>query len=216
LPALDDHSGTMSGMMRNLAIAALITLSAAACGKTTQSSPSPPPANTATTPAEHTIFERLCNGLTWPRPMPAVVGFFLEEANYELKVQRLTCLERVRGVRPDGSIIYEHNAFKAHTSSGWEKITAVSPPPGTPVGPNDPVTVTLVPMGDNEPHVYQPCDWVTTTEAEGLLGAPVGNNGRIEGSMENLAVSTDLNCPYLVGDEMAVISGPGRCRRLSG
>jgi hypothetical protein len=60
-------------------------------------------------------------------------------------------------------------------------------------------------MGGNEPHVYHPCDWVTITEAEGFLGASVGN-GVIEGSMENLMASTDVYCPYYVDGELAVIS----------
>jgi hypothetical protein len=193
-------------------MAALITLSmvsAVACGNTTgtRSSPSPPAnsANPPTTPAEHTIFERLCSGLTWPRPLPAVVGLLFNDASDEGGVQPLTCLAGVRGVRPDGSVIYEHDAYKPHTLDTYQ-ITAVSPPPGTIVGANDPVTVTLVQMDPNQPHVYHPCDWVTDTEAEAFLGAPVGNNGPIEGSMENLTASTDVYCPYHVGDEVAVIS----------
>jgi hypothetical protein len=188
-------------MMRILVIAALITLSSAsapACGKATngtQSSPStPPPANTATatpqttpTPAPRNVLQ-LCSGLSWPRPMPAVVGLILDDQSSEL--QPLTCLNDVRGIRPDGRVIQPHRQF----NGGWpDRITAVSPQRGTLVGADDTVTVNLVPIEATEQPAYHPCDWVTAAEATGFVGGtPMVSSPR----GQNVTGTTDLQCEY--------------------
>jgi hypothetical protein len=55
---------------------------------------------------------------------------------------------------------------------GWDRITAISPPPGTPVGRHDPITVALAPMDYGAPKDFQPCDWVTAGEVAKIFGLP--------------------------------------------
>jgi hypothetical protein len=123
--------------------------------------------------------------------MPAVVGLILESNSSEL--QPLTCLNNVQGIRPDGTVMRPHPAF----NGGWSaRIAAVSPPPGTLVGPNDPVTVNLVAVGDNEPRVYHPCDWVTAAEATGFVGGVPLVTSEAGGTSQYPMGSTDVRCEY--------------------
>src|ERR1700756_1510975 len=98
-----DTGRPVSRTARNLAIAALVSvtaISAAACGRTTgtQPSPSSPTSNTATAgpptgttaPAPRNI-EQLCRSLSWPRPVPAVAGLIFDDNTDEL--QPFTCLD---------------------------------------------------------------------------------------------------------------------------
>ncbi len=125
--------------------------------------------------------------------MPAVVGLTIDRLSPD--IQPLTCLGGVTLVGPDGS-----------SSSGTDagqllRIEAVSVAPGTPVGRDDPVTVTVAtadtagePAG--EP-AYRPCSWVTTAEAAGFLDvAPV-----ISTPIGDWKGSTDVSCTYLFKDE---------------
>jgi hypothetical protein len=51
-------------------------------------------------------------------------------------------LDRLRAITPDGSILYEQGTDISGLEP--ERIIAVSPPPGTPVGRSDAVAVTLI------------------------------------------------------------------------
>jgi hypothetical protein len=190
---------------KHLGAATLITLSAlpaAACDTTTssQSPPSAPPQATATTSKlSPKDLEQLCNGLTWPRPMPAVVGSIWTRGGDDVK--QLTCLDGLRGVGPDGSILYNQKTFMRDARDSY-RITAVSPPPGTPVGRHDPVTVTLVPVEKNAPVAYQPCDWVTTAEAAEFLGGI-----QVITSIDGYELgSTDIECMYASRDKVHEVS----------
>lgn len=113
----------------------------------------PPPANLA----------QLCDGLTWPRPIPAVVGVEVGNA------VSLICWDDVRAVAPDG-----HDPLN-HPNDGDKgvvyPITDISPAPGTMVGRKDVITAQVVPeaLSAAQPAFF-PCGWVTTDEAAGLLG----------------------------------------------
>jgi hypothetical protein len=56
---------------------------------------------------------------------------------------------------------------------GDHLITAVSPPPGTPVGRNDMLTVQLAKAHPKAPPAGRMRDWVTTDEAAAILGGSV-------------------------------------------
>jgi hypothetical protein len=212
---------TIFGNLRLLAHAAVAacvlvgwSATVAGCDKTpgTHSSPSSqPPAHTDTTasrPAstdvwpvvEHSPgFDEMCDGLAWPRPMPAIVGQILD-ATYEFN--QLACLNGLRAITPDGSILYERGT---HIKGlGPQRIVAVSPPPGTPVGRDDEVTVTLVTENSKSvpPSGYCPCDWVSTTEAAGILGGPPVT---AQPSL-NESGSTDIGCDFTNSDSHRQVS----------
>jgi hypothetical protein len=209
-----EGDGTASRAVKNGGIAALVALTmmyAAGCDSITgkhASSSTPPQATTMTanpSPDTASGFEKLCSTLSWPRPMPPVVGWlFTDYTDFGAGVAPLTCLNGVSAIGPDGRIVYEHNRFKPNGLDDY-RIAAVSPPPGTPVGPNDPVTVNLVGVDDKGKPAYHPCDWVTDDEAAGFLGAAGVGHG-IEGSMENLQGVTNVECPYYVGGRPQVYS----------
>jgi hypothetical protein len=217
------HRGdTMSRIMRNLSVATLIALSlvSAGCGGSTgspSSSSSISATHTSATAAPSTIrrgpvpndaYDRLCASLTWPRQVPAVVGLLDHEGGGE-GLGPLDCVHVVAWVRPNGS------------PAGLEaasRIVAVSPAPGTAVGPHDPITLTVVPVQPDEPPGNQPCDWVSTTEASRFLGGtPVtthipepGKHDTLEDSeapqTPNVAGSTDLWCSYNSSDNSHMVS----------
>jgi hypothetical protein len=225
IPANDNlsgHSGgTASRMMRNLGVAALIALSlvSAGCGGTGShsSSPSLPPTHTSAAAAPPTIrrgpwpndaYDRLCASLTWPRQLPDVVALLAHEGGGQ-GLGPLDCVHVAAWVRPNGS------------PAGLEpasRIVAVSPAPGTAVGPHDPITLTVVPVQPDEPPGNQPCDWVSTTEASWFLGGtPVttcipepGKNDTHEDieapKTPNVAGSTDLWCSYNSSDNSHMVS----------
>jgi beta-lactam-binding protein with PASTA domain len=98
--------------------------------------------------------------------MPAVVGLIFD-GKYEFG--QLACLDGVRAIGPDGKIVYAHGRS---SGVGTDRIVAVSPPPGTPIGRHDQVTVNVAPEEYNSvpSSGLRPCDWVRTTEASALLG----------------------------------------------
>jgi hypothetical protein len=71
----------------------------------------------------------------------------------------------VRGIAPDGHETHDY-------LSTTYRITSISPPPGTPIGRNDTLTVQLVPVDWSQPPAFRPCDWVTTHEASQIFGVP--------------------------------------------
>jgi hypothetical protein len=73
--------------------------------------------------------------------MPAVVGLIFD-GKYEFG--QLACLDGVRAIGPDGKIMHEHGRS---SGVGTDRIVAVSPPPGTPIGRHDQVTVNVAPGG---------------------------------------------------------------------
>jgi hypothetical protein len=98
--------------LRGLGLAAVVgaSLVLAGCGGTTSSgslpSPTPPAPATSMPPTAMpapTVRDRVCDGLTWPRPMPAVVGLVVDPLSNE--VQPLACLDSVKMVGPDGRIL---------------------------------------------------------------------------------------------------------------
>jgi hypothetical protein len=108
-------------------------------------------------------------------------------------------MDGVRGVGPDGSVVYEHNAYVGEIA-GY-RIAAVSPPPGTLIGRNDSVTVNIVGVDKTAPSQYSPCDWVTTAEAERFFGG-ISVTTHTEGTEMG---STDVRCHYDGTDN----NGPG-------
>jgi hypothetical protein len=197
-----DTGRPVSRTTKNFGIAVLVTvaaISAAACGRTTgtQSSPSSSPTSNAATavPSRPTTapvprnIEQLCRSLTWPRPIPAVIGLIFDDNTDEL--QPFTCLDNVRGIRPDGSIDDPHERpyFNGARSA---LIVSVSPPPGTLVGPNDAVTVNLDNGSVGQKPESGPCDWVSPDEASRILGQPADNR---YGELAEPG-STELRCTY--------------------
>ncbi|OBJ62342.1 hypothetical protein [Mycobacterium sp. 1423905.2] len=71
------------------------------------------------------------------------------------------------------------------------RVTAVSPPAGTPLGRFDAVSVELAEVDPSAPPASRPCDWVTTTEAAGIMGGPV--SAKPDGDE---AGSVDIGCYY--------------------
>lgn len=132
--------------------------------------------------------DALCGGLTWPMPMPAVVGLTVDPLSDA--PQPLACLDNVKRIGPDGRVL-------SGTASGsLLRIASVSPDPGTPVSAHDPVTVNLATADRNSPPAYRPCDWVSTAEAATFLGVtPIAASpkGVEQGS-------TDISCDYSFND----------------
>jgi hypothetical protein len=143
----------------------------------------PPPSNTPG-------YEDMCDGLTWPRPVPAVTGLIFD-GKYEFG--QLACLLGARVIDADGNVVYENG--RSTGLIGPHRIVEVSPPPGTPIGRHDAVTVKVVHenVGPSGPG---PCDWVTTPEASTLLdGLPVAAS-----AFNDHEGSTDFACGYRSDD----------------
>jgi hypothetical protein len=147
--------------------------------------------------------------------MPAVVGLILTTAS-GLGPEPLQCLDNAQGVRPDGTIVYEHGSYKRGVD-GFDRIAAVSPPPGALVSRDDLVTINLVPVDPNEPPAYHPCDWVTPAEAAGFLGgAPIDVSSTPGGwttNMGNLMGSTEIGCDYHSPDHSHAVRSELRLTR---
>ena len=60
----------------------------------------------------------------------------------------------------------------AEEMGGWDRITAISPAPGTPVARDQLITVALAPMDYSAPTDFRPCDWVTSGEVADIFGLP--------------------------------------------
>ncbi|MFV8321005.1 hypothetical protein [Mycobacterium sp. 23] len=127
--------------------------------------------------------------------MPNVVGRLL----YQAKDGALECYQ-LKSVAPDGHDPLNHPARPAEKIY---RIVAVSPATGTPVSRGDAVTVELAEVDPTEPPAFRPCDWVTATEAAGIMGGPV--NGEPLGAEPG---SVDIACiydkPHDVGDGVEV------------
>ena len=186
-------------------VATALTLGVAACGSsatTTTPATTPTPATTTsrTTSARPTsqigpgrppIVHEQCAAVAWPRPIPQVVGLILDQAY----LGALACFEGLRGHAADG---HDPVAAGNHTEMYGYRITAVSPPAGTPVGAKDPVTVEVTTLDPTSAPAFQPCDWITENEVARVLGiddkdvwppTPVGDE----------AGSLDQACRYVVG-----------------
>jgi hypothetical protein len=101
---------------------------------------------------------QLCDELTWPRPVPAIVGTVIGDAG------ALLCWDDVRAIAPDG-----HDPVNQPNDSDKGiayRITDISPAPGTPAGRKDVITAHVVPEAllAAQPAFY-PCNWVTADEA---------------------------------------------------
>jgi hypothetical protein len=107
--------------------------------------------------------QQLCDAQTWPRPVPEVVGHPLDQAYSGA----LACFRGTRGHAADGHNPLEH--YSDYNVNPY-RITAISPPSGSPVGANDPVTVEVVAVAPTEAPAFSPCSWVTAGEAAGVLG----------------------------------------------
>ena len=128
--------------------------------------------------------------------MPAAVGLNLDELGQE--PQPLTCLDGTRLIGPNGQPVVLHNG-----DLRTYRIAAISPQTGTPIGRYDPVTVHLVYVDAQEPPAYHPCDWVSTTEAAGLLG---GTPVRTASLPHDKAGTTDIACDYSVEGHSSIES----------
>jgi hypothetical protein len=120
--------------------------------------------------------------------MPDVVGLTIDRLSPD--IQPLTCLNGVEFVGPDAS-------SSSGTDSGkLLRIERVSVAPGTPVGPDDRVTVNVAAADTAGEPAFHPCSWVTTTEAAGFLDvAPI--NASANGDWTG---STDIGCTYVFKD----------------
>ncbi len=128
--------------------------------------------------------------------MPALVGL-LFDGKYEFG--QLACLDNARAVRPDGRVVYEHGSS---SGLGHNRIVSVSPPPGTPIGRHDPVTVNVVEEDAVPPSGLRPCDSVSESEASELLGgSPVTTD-----TLGDLKGSTDISCGFTTNDSTRGIS----------
>jgi hypothetical protein len=121
----------------------------------------------AVAPAAHagpTVAQQ-CDAQAWPRPVPDVVGVMFDPAMKQIPAGTsggaLACWDDIRLVTQDGP-----------ATGGWDRVTAISPAPGTPVGPDQPITVALAPMDYSAPTDFRPCDWVTTGEVADIFGLP--------------------------------------------
>jgi hypothetical protein len=129
------------------------------------------PTTTASSPPspDAQALQKVCDAQAWPQPVPAVVGMVFDSVD----VGALACWDdsdHVRGIAPDG---HHTVANPTHDDFGMSyRITSISPPPGTPIGRNDTVTVQLVPVDWSKPPAFRPCDWVTTEEAAQIFGVP--------------------------------------------
>jgi hypothetical protein len=142
--------------------------------------------------AEPTTLEQLCDAQSWPRPVPDVVGLMYEPYSKRIPAGAsggaLACFEDLRGITQDG-----RDARKAPTA-GFDTITAISPPPGTPVDRDEPITVHLAPMDYDLTTRFAPCDWVTTGEVADIFGftATAKTDGYVPpGSIEPQCVYRD-------------------------
>jgi hypothetical protein len=194
-------------MRGTVALTAVLTFLVAGCGGSTTTANTPATsAGITTTPQPSTqsrsvttplsppptSIQALCDAQTWPRPVPPVVGAILDDA----ASGSLACWDKLKAIAPDGHDA-ENNSTKDDLDATY-RITAVSPPPGTPIGRSDWVTVHVVPVDlYATPPALHPCDWVTTKEAANLLGDtaatfPVGDES---GSSEPF-------CNYSAGSYM--------------
>lgn len=157
-------------------------------------------AGAPTVQAEPSTVEALCAAQTWPRPVPDVIGLMYEPYGERISASRsggaLGCWDDIRGVTPDGQ-----DARRA-AAGGWDTITAVSPPPGTLVERDQPITVHLAPIDQNAPKSFAPCDWVDTADVADIFGwtGPVVTDGYVQtGSVEPA-------CTYRSPGRTAVLS----------
>ncbi|WP_131813403.1 hypothetical protein [Mycobacterium kubicae] len=171
-----------------MAAALLATAMTAACtvthsGTPTTSSRVTPTVSVTAAPAP-TTREQLCDAQTWPRPIPEVVGRLFNQVNND---GALWCWQNVRGVTTDGRDPIRDKTYR---------VTAVSPPAGTPLGRFDPVTVDLSEVV-GAPTAFHPCDWVTPTEAAAIMGGPV--SAKPDGDEPG---SIDIGCYYDKSDDV--------------
>ncbi|RDH80497.1 hypothetical protein DVS77_01495 [Mycolicibacterium moriokaense] len=143
--------------------------------------------------------DQICAAQDWPRPLPDVVGQMFEPVGKQMPAGigggALACWDNIRGLTQDGQ-----DASKE--IGGWATITAVSPPPGTPVGRDDVITVHLAPMVYGAPPNFRPCDWVTTAEVAAIFAIP----GPIETDGYMTPGSVNPHCTYSSPGHTAVTS----------
>lgn len=171
----------------------IAVVAALVCAACSVHHPAPRPAVTGA--AGPKTVQQLCDAQTWPRPVPNVVGRLL----YQAKDGALECYQ-LKSVAPDGHDPLNHPARPAEKTY---RIVAVSPATGTPVGRSDAVTVELAEVDPTEPPAFRPCDWVTATEAAGIMGGPVNAEplGAEPGSVD---VACIYDKPHDVGDGVEV------------
>jgi hypothetical protein len=144
-------------------------------------------------PGRPPIVQKQCLAGVWPRPVPQVVGQILDQAY----LGSLACFEGLRGHDADG---HDPVAAGNHTEMYGYRITAVSPPTGTPVSAKDVVTVELVSLDPAAAPAFHPCNWITENELANVLGVegkdvwpptPVGDEPG----------SVDQACRYVAGSQ---------------
>ena len=138
-----------------------------------------------------TTVRQLCDAQTWPRPLPNIVGMLFNPTSKIIADAggALACWDNIRGVAPDRHDPVNNPAH--YDVDATYRITAVSPPPGTPIGRHDVVTVQLADTDPTAPPAFRPCDWVSASEAASALGGPV----TAEPSGDQ-AGSVDMFCDY--------------------
>ena len=150
--------------------------------------------------AEPSTVEALCAAQTWPRAVPDVVGLMYEPYSKRIPAGTsggaLACWNDIRGITSDG-----RDARKAATG-GLDTVTAVSPPPGTPVDRDEPITVHLAPMDYDAPKSFAPCDWVTNDEVAEIFGFA----GTVETAGYVATGSVEPNCTYRSPGRTAVLA----------
>ena len=142
----------------------------------------------ATAHAEPTTLQQFCDAQSWPRPVTDVVGKLFDPVINQISAGEaggaLVCWDSIRSFNPDGQESHDY---------GPQRITAVSPPPGTTLGRHDLVTLQLTPIDYKAPPAFRPCDWVTASEAAGFLGVPEPVKTE---TLDDRAGSVDVQCVY--------------------
>lgn len=185
-------------MLRGVIACCAIALVAAGCGvggdgsSSGARSKSPSAATSAVaTGRQPTSVAQLCAAQTWPRPVPAVVGMVFGDVS----VGALGCWNNLVPVGPDGHDIpnVDGNAFL---------ITAVSPAPGTLIGPDDTITVHVTPesVWPVTPPLH-PCDWITDAE----VGSILGQSPSVSLPTDDETGSVAPSCQYTLGSSSTLL-----------
>jgi hypothetical protein len=141
-----------------------------------------------------TSIQQACDARGWPQPVPSIVGAEYNQA----MMGALMCFDGLRLLAPDGHAMTNDTAGV----SKYTQVGSITPPPGTPVGRTDPVTVRFVPADLSGPPAYRPCDWVSTGEAAGFLG---GASVSVD-PISDEAGSVNPSCRYLADGHVQLIS----------
>ncbi len=149
--------------------------------------------------AQPTTLEALCAAQTWPRPVPDVVGLayqpYSKRISWDYSGGALACWDDIRGVTADGG-------DARRSAGGWNTIASISPPPGTLVERNQPLTVHVAAAPHDAPPSAAPCDWVSTADVAEIFGF----SGDVVTDAEAPPGSVEPSCAYRDPGRTVVLS----------